>query len=410
MNIIASGLRKGNSIKANQGYDMRFSKAKELNCKYRLFFRTVTVDGITDVVAPAVPGRKCDYDVMGTSFIQLDNSQVELDENGKFIDHTGLDTWSSICKVLHKAACVQEKRAKEAEYEATAKAAGTEINAAELEKALDAINAKYYGVKINNTNVAPEVQPILSNLTTMFFTQAIVVKLDATGAPIWKEAKRVTINLSGKAAQSLMKAADDKSYHQEGHDYIELGYDFIGADKKTAGQQASYVPIANSMALEVMFPDSWAAEGKAVIDTLANGTDPDKIGEQMIARAIDFRNKVSVADVISNLRKYCSTHAAVLTSIDMEDEATKWYAKDIVETGLVDKLPKIKEGLMELIKQAEAEKGTSVEQAAAKADEATNVAMKVMEDGSNTVSQFNQAAGGDIDSSVNGGVVDLSDL
>lgn len=408
MNIISAGLRKGEVIKSNQGYDMRFSKAKELNCKYRLFFRTKTTDGVTDVIAPAVPGRNADFEVIGTSFIQLDGSQVEIDDNGKLVDKSGLDKWAPITKVLHAASCANKKKVAEIQAQATASATGVDIDVTALDKKFEEIDAEYFGTKVNGVNVAPSIRPILGGLTATFFTQVLVVKMDSKGAPIWKEAKRCTMTLSGKATAALMNACSDPNYHIEGEDWVEIGYDFIGADKKTAGMNAAYQPIATSLSLKNQFPEEWESEGKAAVATLANGDDVDKIAEQMISRAVDLKNSCSVNEVVSKIRKYCATNTAILSSIDMNADATKWYASDILKAGLVDNLPKIKEGLELLVQANDKEEKKDSQSVAEQFDQvATDLATN---GNTSTVSQFNTATGGDVDGHTNEGMVDLSEL
>ena len=125
--LTANSLRSGKRAKDAQGSDPHLSKVVELNGKYRLFFRPwVLEDGIVDVAAAMVPGRTCDLDICGTTFIPYTKDMYTEDESHQIDDKTGLKAWARIAKVIHDAQCIREKKNAEAEAQRTAHTRGWE--------------------------------------------------------------------------------------------------------------------------------------------------------------------------------------------------------------------------------------------------------------------------------------------
>lgn len=358
--LTANSLRSGKRAKDAQGSDPHLSKVVELNGKYRLFFRPwVLEDGIVDVAAAMVPGRTCDLDICGTTFIPYTKDMYTEDESHQIDDKTGLKAWARIAKVIHDAQCIREKKNAEAEAQRTAQELGQPLDQVSLSRNLEGIEIKYHGGKAaDGTNIAPKERPAISGMQQKLSTQLLVVKLLPTGMPDWKNAKYAVLELSNQRINELIAILDDPNYCNPNSSYIEVGYDYIGADKQTAGRAAKYQGIVASMGLATVDPTGWASAGEKLVAGIANGTTLDEVAEIMRSRNRNLKGGKGPNDIITSMKTWLAKNAAIYGSIDFEAENVEWAAKDFLDAHLVDGLPAIKEQFEKLVAKQEAKKAS----------------------------------------------------
>lgn len=364
--ITANSLRSGKRAKDAQGSDPHLSKVVELNSKNRLFFRAVynPEEELTDIAAAMVPGRSCDFEICGTGFIPYTKEMYDLVEGDVPDDLTGLKSWARIARVLHDAQCTREKKSAEAEARRTAEELQQPIDQISLSRALDGIELKYHGGKAaDGTNIMPKKSPAISGMQQKLSTQLLVVKLLPSGAPDWKNAKYAVLELSKTRITELITILDDPNYCEPGSDWIEVGYDYIGADKQSAGRAAKFSGIAKSLSLSETFKTEWEQIGKAKVDGIANGNSLDEIAMIMRSRNRNLKGGRGPNDIISAYKTWCAKNAAVFAAIDFEADNVAYTAKDFLDSHIVDSIPSVKAKFEEIvkaqdIKKAEKEAGT----------------------------------------------------
>lgn len=372
----ASTLRAGLALKSKQGFDNRLSKIVELNNNYRLFMRVskVLVDEdagtyVIDPMVPTTPGRPGDWEIIGTSFIPFNSSQVEFDETDNIIDLTGLNKWARIARVLFEAQCTREKKAAEAEQRRVSEETGRPLDAVALKDAIEGIELKYHGGKAaNGKKINPDKSPAIGSIVYKMTAQVLVVKLDATSAPDWNGAQCAVWELSKSRAEEIINICSTLDYVDEENMIVELGYSYTGSDKKSAGQNASLQGIADSLSLRVKYPDLWESVGKNKIDMLVKGATDDATADLIASRNANLSGRVSPTEAIVNFKKWCSDNAATLASIDLEADITKAAAPDFLENHLLDTVPKIKANFEKLVAE-NASKDAPTEAPATSADD-----------------------------------------
>lgn len=353
---LGGSLRAGAAISNSQGGDMPLSKVVELDGNYRIFFSTFmseievkdqdtgeVVETITegDIRAAVVPGRTGDYEKIGTGFIPYTSDMYEIDPiTDHIVDLTPLEDWGRIARVIFEAECIREKKNAEAEAERSAKELGKPIDPIALSKSLEGIEQKYHGgtAQDGETQVMPSVSPMLStNIQLKISTRVLVVRLSADDTPDWKNAKYAVYEISKTRMQDLIGMLNNKKYFRG--EYLEVGYNYTGPNRKEAGKNAKFLPIVKSESLEETFPALWKAQGKAKVDQICQGDTGEKQVQFMRSRNRSFRGTVSPKDAISAMRKWCSTNQAVFGSIDFADDSVARAATLFLENHLVDDLP-----------------------------------------------------------------------
>lgn len=341
--IMTNSLRSGKRAQDAQGSDQHLSKIVELNGKYRLFFKKYSTEEGEDIAAAMVPGRLCDKDICGTTFIPYSSDMYDVEESGEITDKTGMQAWARMSKVLYDAQCSREKKNKELEAQRTAEELGQSIDATSLSRALEAIELNYYGGEAaNGERINPTKQPAVSNLKTKMSTRLCVVKILPNGAPDWKNVKYAVLELSKSRQNELITILDDPNYCIPECDYLEVGYDYVGADKQSAGRNAKLQAIAPSLSLATTDPTGWEQFGKKAVEAIAPSESLDKIAEFMKSRNRNFKGTKGPSDAISAIKTYCAKNAAIFASIDFTDDHVAWTAQDFLDAHLVDSLPKIK--------------------------------------------------------------------
>lgn len=361
--ILSTSLLGGKKINESAGSDAHLSKVVELGGSYRIFMRKLVTEYGQDLAAGLVPGRVLNADVFKSGFVPFKKDMFEADEQGNIKDLTGLDSWARMARVLHDAQCTREKKNAEAEAERAASELGVPVDQVALKRTLSGIEEKYHGGETaNGDRIYPKVQPLISGIKRKMTTRIAVVKLGPTGAPDWKSATYAIWELSNSRIQELANVLSQANYVNEGKDYIELGYMYMGADKKTAGKNAKLDGIVQQMSLEVMYPQEWEQAGRQFIENLTSGNTPDDIADFLISRNRNLKGGKSPKDIISTMKLWCANNAAVFSSIDYESEAVEWAAKDFLASHLVDTLPKVKESFEKIVAEQEAQKNGEEEE------------------------------------------------
>ena len=341
---LTGSVRGTKKVRDNQTTLQGLSKVVTLGGKYRIFFNTFPNGDVLDILAAVSPGRKCQREKLGFGFIPI--RDYEVTEAGKVLDKTGLDSYARMSRVLHKSAELLEKANAQAEAEKSANSLGTEVDREALTKRLNEIDLKYNGDNTNPKNpIYATEQPMIGPVVIESATECLVVPLTPEGKPKWRDAKCASLVLSNTKITQLETLLDDPNFARKEDGYLEVGYTYVGTDKKEAGKNAAFQGIAESMSLKVTDPDGWQTEGLAALATMS------KTEASIAARNYNMSASVSPDQIISAVKSYCSKHPGLFASINMEDEATKWAAKDFVKSGLVDKYTKVKEALENLVKQ-----------------------------------------------------------
>lgn len=358
---MANTLRGGQRAKDSQGSDKHLSKCVELNGKYRLFFRTRPASddpGLIDVWACTVPGRPADLEVCHTTFIPYNDSMVNIGEDGSVTDITSLTSWSRISKVLYEARCTREKTNAEEEQKRTAAQMGKDIDILALNKAINAIEERYHGGEsASGQKIYPTESLILGNMQLKLTTRLLVVKLLPDGTPDFTNAQYAVLELSNGKVQELLKILNDKNYNNTGKNYIEVGYDYTGASKQAAGQNASFQGIADTLLTEVQYASLWESKGKSMVENIIpddsnlfsiQDLEEREKAERRISDYIKGRNRnlkggTTIKDIESSITKYVSSNEALFVSINWEDDSTRYAASDFLKYNLADSVPKIKQ-------------------------------------------------------------------
>lgn len=369
------GLRESERAKQNLGSDQSLASHMELNCKYRIFARMynttellpeadrIGMDDEWDLLTVARLGRTADRNVCGTSFIVYDDTMATIDdETGKPVDLVGMEPWKRICRILHAAAAMREKKNAEAEAERTARELLENVDEKSLKSKLDEIDIKYFGGEVAGKKIMPDVQPGLSGFQWKTLTQVAVVKLDTQGVPQWKDAFYAILEISKTKSNQLKAAINNKDYYTPGDEFIELSYDYTGETKKVAGQSAALQGVAESLKLSKQYPELWEKYGKNFVNGIVKGKNPIDTSARMANRSMALSIKTDPSVVITNIRKYFATNKALAGSIDMESDETKRVSVDLIESGILDTVPAIKEKVMKLAEERKAAVATGEEQ------------------------------------------------
>ena len=354
-------LRQGQKIRDKAGSDDGLSKIVELNGKYRLFFKKFLIPDLdtgeptqdSDIYTAVVPGRVCDLKVCGTAFIPYTAEMVDYDDDtGSFKDKTNLESWARISRVLFEASCIRAKKNAEAEAQRTAQELGKDVDQLALQKALEKIEIEYHGgTGPDDKPIMPSLQPAISGIKWKVSTRIAVVKLLANGAPDWKNAKYATYEIGKSKSDHIVNLLEAKEYCSPNKDYLEVAYDYIGNDKKTAGQNANFQGIAENLSLESLYPDEWNKLGRKFIDGLITSTDNESIVAFLRARNRSLKNGGDAKGAVESLRKWCATNQAVFGSINFEDEFTSRAAADFLASHLLDSIESVKAKMEKLAEE-----------------------------------------------------------
>lgn len=387
--LLGSTLSGGMKLQKQQGYDKSLSQALTLGTDNRLFFKLVMNDeGGYEIPAASIAGRNLSWEKLKLGFLVEDGDMIELTDSGKLIDKTGLSSWVNIAYLLRDAECVYEKESAEDKAKRDAEKIGVPIDQIELAKTLEGIELRYHGGEAaDGTRISPKEALLVSPLRVYTYIQCLLVPMDKTGAPDWKSAQSCSLDIKNKKAQQLFDLLSKPEYVNTDDMVLEVGYAYKGEDKQKAGQAASFQGISKDTSIKTLYPEDWAKYGVKKLEDLFTDA------EMIIAKNGNANSRTTIADVISAIRKYCATNLGVLASIKFEKDETKKAAKDLIEFGLLDAVPKIKELAMSVV-----EENTAAGDSTTTAEDAVEQeAMQNMKDGkmaqATTLSEMQAAAG-----------------
>lgn len=371
--VKGGGLRATGKIRDNQRTCQALSKVVVLGGKYRLFFPLITEDGISDVLTAWMPGRKLDRKALGKGFIPVQN--FEQLPNGKVIDKTGLDVYNRAARVFHKSMERSEMVMAEMNEKRNAEQLGTPIDEAALRQAINSIKVKYEGDNSDPKNpVYAELNPVVGPLVIEIATECLVVPLNADDTPNWSKSQIASVPLSDTKKTQLLSVLDDKNYVTPGDTYLEVVYSYQGTSKAAAGRAAAFQGVSKDVRLSTLDPETFEREGIPALNRLA------KTAEDIGGRNYNMSSVVTPSEVISAFKSWCSKTPALFSNIDMEDDETKRYAKDILSTGVVDKYERVKETLKSLIPEDEVPAEESTEDTVAKTAAAMPTGIEALRD------------------------------
>lgn len=325
---------------------------------YRLFIRTTKEFGSTlpDVVIASTVGRKLDRDICGIPFYAFSESQISISEDDKISDKTELERWSRVMSVIRDAQCAHEKEDVMATAVAAAEKLGSQVDQRELDERIMDIDLKYHGKKgtDNVPTVYATVKPAIGGLNIVYVAEILRVPLDETGKPIYQDAVYCIRELSEKLKNQLINIATKSEFNDNNKDYIELQFTFGNAsdanDRSAAGRNSTYSGVVSTLSLETVYPDLWEKQGKALVDNLICGErDATKAAELILSHDYNMTCAGSVNDIIQSIKSWCSKNLILFSSIDYSADKTKYAAVDLLESGIVDRMPKVLEKLRPLV-------------------------------------------------------------
>lgn len=360
--LLGTALRTGKKFKTGSATLPSLTKDLIPGKTYRLFTRTYEVDGqaTKEVLLAQVAGRKLDKEICGVSYYAFSESQIDISDDGVITDKTEFTKWSRIMRVIFDARCQSEKDEAKRKALEVAERTGQQVDELALIRKYDAIDRKYYGSKEENRTIYATEKPAIQSLGVTAIAEFLLVPLDETGRPIFKDASYRVRELSNTLRDQLAKLSSDPNYNNPANDYMEIAFTFgsaeDGNDRAAAGRKSTYNGVAQSLSISAMYPDLWEKEGKALVDGLCSGLkDPEEAAGAIISHDFNTARTSAVADVITAITKWCSNNLILFGSIDYKADRTKYAAKDLIESGLVNTMPKVMSSLQELVETEEEE-------------------------------------------------------
>ena len=352
------GGKAGAAVKNKAAADRALSKCLEINSNYRIFFKTITLDdGSIDFFSVLGAGRSLDFEIFNSSFLSYTADMYTFDEvTGEIHDLTALQDWSKIGRVIYEAQCTREKKRAEHEAEDMATSMGKPIDQVSLNRKLEAIELEFHGGEAaDGTKISPKKNVPLSGIQIKMITRVLVVRMMPDGRPDFKNAQYASLDVSRTKLDQLEAVLGDAQYVNPADGYLEVQYNYIGADKAAAGRSAQFQGVADSLRLNKMFPQEWEAKGKSLVDNLIPGTNYNEMGDLVLAKNMNFRRRLSANDIPTLFSKWAQENAVVYTSIDYESKYTIDAAPYFLKYGLLNDYDKIKEEFEKIVVDVPAE-------------------------------------------------------
>lgn len=429
------GMQAGIKTKEAQGTFRMLSQEIENNNTYRCWFPVVKTSGTEDengvfipnetmelsdtfdIQAVYLPGYKMDLDMMKTTFYAPDDYE-EL-ETGKTFDRGPCATYSRISRILYDARYKRDCEAKELQITADANTMGTTVNPVTLNDALIALKESYYGVKKNGINVPPNQALAIQPFKICMYTAGILTRLDKDLRPDENsDQKGFCMELNGPKTTQLvaamtkalierkekltalkLKIADGKELTEEEKNYkhcldrgfIEVEYAYNGATKQLAGKSAAFNYCGEaSDSTEYKFKEFWKKHKDSILPRLIYDVDTLMAKNNTLARSATL-DKVRAA-----FFEYCSKEAILSAYVDLEEDAVKRSAEDILSLNVFNVNKAFTEGLQAIVE--EKANGTTKEDLTEEetaTDDAVKGVMKAISGGRASLEEVLNAAGGE---------------
>ena len=372
INAVGMGIRAGVKLKSGTTYLKRISKVVEPGGVYRIFFPKVKVtmeDGtvVDDILSAVARGRDLDYKALSQGFITYKPEWYDINEDtGEVTDKVGLDKAARIARVIFEANYEADKARIEDEARVLAQANGGQMDQTSYSRKMTELDEKYHGREKSDSvdAIAPKIYPIVRGLTAKIVIECLVVPMDkSSNVPKWDKAEYCYKEFSRKVLLQLISILDNPDFNDPNKNYLEVLYNYgaAGQTAQQAGQNATYQGINGALSLETAFADSWNTIGKTKVEGIAGGEkDVDKAAAIILQHSGYVAGKFTPEDLKSNMNKYMSKNAIILTHINMNDPSTLKGAQDLIDSGYVDSLSMIKEKLTEVVAKNSSDASSTV--------------------------------------------------
>lgn len=359
MGIRITSTREAQRVQSSQRSKQALGKKTlELGKEYVLLFPKKD----NEIAAAGIVGRTCDYDALGVSFGRIADSQMDInEETGRIKDNSGMHKWAQLSNILYKAAMNKDIDDKKEEAKKIADQTGGTIDEIALEQAIAKVKLAYEGQPRQGEEQAimPTKQRLVSSQVNFsIFTEAVLIPLDKEMKPVFDKAIGVEVRLSNTKQQELNTILDSASYHDinDPDGFLEIKFSFTGKDTKEAGKK-SYQGVEPSVRkvdmtkVDGVFVDPGVKSIAHLIKDTTNNYDI------MFARAGTVSFAQTAADVEAAMRKYLANNRMLPLYIDLEDEAVKRNASDLIELGIFKEGTKQYKELELMIAEQQSETG-----------------------------------------------------
>ena len=345
--LSGSNIEEAQEVIASQSGIRAFSKVVELGNDYRLFIpvdpKTIDTDRPA-IMSASFPVRTTDRFVKGSTYILEDWDADEM--TGRYIDKTAVAPYEGISRVIHKAECKKAKAKKERDMRADAKENDVDTNSPEFISKL-AIELNNVDILYNGTakDVKPKVyaenKPLIGPVHTYTCTEFYVVPV-VNGVPNFAKAEIAAYDISSSAKLTKLQNAF-KSAYVKGDAFVELHiqYGYNAKKASDAGLNLAFEAVKTEDRLSVKTPEKFE-EFKPNLERIA------KSAEQIAARSSAARYNSTADILVAAFKDYISRTPGLFSYIDMEDNATKYAAQDLLDSGIVQNAT-VQEGLLKLV-------------------------------------------------------------
>lgn len=322
MKVMGSTLEQGELLKQQQSKDMRFSKVLVAGKKYKIFFTYDQIGDAFQIRAAVNPGRNLDYEKLKFGFYPV--TLYTTTEQNQILDQSGLDFYYTFSRIFHEA-CYRNACA-EAEQKAAneAKNLGEPIDKIALAQTLKDIEIDYKGNNESNPKKMPKYNLLVGNISIKTFAQCLIIPITDKGCD-FNEAKIAQVELSQKKGAQLKAILRDPLYRRHNDGFLEVIYDYAGADKQEAGMNAAFQGTSNDTSIEVLFPEQWKIIKNEWFPRMA------ATAELIADRNRDFSTNVTAQQIAQAVKKYISDKRGILVQMDWESDLVKRNAEDMLK-------------------------------------------------------------------------------
>lgn len=337
MAIRITSTRQAQQVQSSQRSKQSLGKKTlELGKEYAILFPKKD----NEIAAAGIVGRTCDYDSIGVGFGRIADSQMDINpETGRIKDNSGMQRWASLSNILYKAAMAKEISDKTDEAKKIAEQTGSSIDEAALSQAIAKVKLAYEGQPRvgDEAAIMPTKQRLVSSSVNFsIFTEAVLIPLDKQLKPEFDKAIAVEVRLSNTKQQELNTILDNPSYHDvnDPDGFLEIKFSYTGKDAQAAGKnsyqgvEASVRKVNLAKDADGAFIDSGTKSITHLIKDTTNNYDI------MFSRAGTVSFAQTAADVEAGMRKFLANNRMLPLYIDLEDEATKRNATNLIELGI----------------------------------------------------------------------------
>lgn len=338
MSFKISDTKQAAKVQASQRSKAAMGKKNlELGKEYTILFPKKD----NRVVVSGIVGRNCNYDALKVSFGRIADSQMEVNpETGRIKDLSGMRQWATLSGILYKAAKLKDIQVARDEAQKIADATSSAIDEVGLQMSIDKVELAYEGAKATAEAKAilPTKQRLISySVDFSIFTEAVLIPLNKQLQPEFDKAAPVEVRLSKSKIDQINSILDNPMYNNmdDPDGFLEIKFSYVGESTKAAGQnkytgcEAAVRKVNLTKDADGNYVDSGTLQISGYLKDTTH--DPDIMFSR--AGTVSFAN--TAQDVEAAMRKYLSNNRTLPLFIDLEDEATKRAAKDIIALNCV---------------------------------------------------------------------------